>query len=202
MKTNALLLIFLLLTACDERHKTINKLPRNAVILAFGDSLTYGTGSSSQHDYPNILSKLTSLEVINEGVPGEISSDGLKRLPALLDEYDPKLLILIHGGNDIIRKIPSEQTVSNLRQMIALAKNRQIEVVMLGVPKPNVFMMESAEFYQTIADDEEKLLTDFATLPEILGDNSLKSDLIHPNDAGYKRMADNIHNLLREAGAF
>jgi lysophospholipase L1-like esterase len=201
MKTRFLLLIFLLLTACGKTPKTIAKLPSDAVILAFGDSLTFGTGASSEHDYPSILSKLTALEVINEGVPGEISSDGLRRLPALLDEYNPKLLILIHGGNDIIRKIPSEQTISNLKQMIVLANNRQIEVVMLGVPKPNVFMMDSAEFYRTIAD-EEKILTDLETLPEILGDNSLKSDLIHPNDAGYERMANNIHNLLREAGAF
>ena len=200
MKTHFLLLIFLLLTACGEKPKTLGKLPSDAVILAFGDSLTFGTGASSRHDYPSILSKLTSLEVINEGVPGEISRDGLKRLPTLLDEYRPKVLILIHGGNDIIRQIPGEQTVSNLKQMIALANSRHIAVVMLGVPKPGLFMLDSAEFYQTIAN-EEKILADLETLPEILGDNGLKSDWIHPNDAGYERMAANIHNLLREAGA-
>lgn len=200
MKIRILILIFLLLTACNETPITIDKLPGNAVILAFGDSLTFGIGASSEHDYPRVLSKLTSLEVINEGVPGEISSNGLKRLPALLEEYNPNVLILIHGGNDIIRKIPSQQTVSNLRQMIALAKNRNIEVLMLGVPEPALFSLDSAGFYRTIAD-EEKILADLETLPEILSDNNLKSDLIHPNDAGYERMANNINKLLIEAGA-
>lgn len=194
------LLMILLLAACNEAPRTLNKLPDNAVILAFGDSLTYGTGSSREHDYPTILSRLTTIEVINEGVPGEISSDGLKRLPALLDEYQPKLLLLIHGGNDILRKIPAEQTVSNLKQMIAEAKSRQIEVVMLGVPKPKLFGLNIANFYQTVAESGD-VLADLETLPQILGDNNLKSDMIHPNDAGYEYMAKNIHQLLQEAGA-
>jgi len=200
MKLHFLFLILLFLTACTETPKTIDKLSRNAVILAFGDSLTFGTGASPAHDYPSVLSKLTGLKVINKGKPGEISSDGLRRLPNILEEYDPKLLILIHGGNDIIRKIPSEQIVSNLKQMIALANDRQITVVMLGVPNPALFMLDSAQFYRTIAD-EENVLADLDTLPEILGNNQFKSDLIHPNDAGYERMATNIHALLREAGA-
>lgn len=195
-----LLLIIYLLTACYETPRPLTKLPGDAVILAFGDSLTYGAGASAGHDYPSILGKLTTLEVINEGVPGEISSDGLKRLPALLDEYHPKLLILIHGGNDIIRKIPSEQITDNLKQMITEAKNRNIEIVMLGVPQLNLMLLNSADFYRNIADSQQVLI-DLDTLPDILGDNSLKSDMIHPNDAGYQLMAKNIFKLLQDAGA-
>lgn len=200
MKIYQLFMLVLLLTACGEPQKTLTRLPPDAVILAFGDSLTYGSGATAKHDYPSLLSKLTSLEVINEGVPGEISGEGLKRLPALLDEYEPKLLILVHGGNDILRKIPAEQTINNLKQMIAESKRRNIEVILLGVPKPNVFMLTSAEFYQTVADSND-VIADLDTLPEILGDNSLKSDLIHPNDAGYQLMAQNILQLLQDAGA-
>ncbi|MGR9037657.1 MAG: GDSL-type esterase/lipase family protein [Gammaproteobacteria bacterium] len=200
MIRRVLFLILLLLTACTESPKTIDKLPADAVILAFGDSLTFGTGASPARDYPAILSKLTGLKVINKGIPGEISSDGLRRLPLILEQYDPKLLILIHGGNDIIRKIPSEQIVGNLKQMIALARDRRIHVVMLGVPKPNLFMLASADFYRTLAD-EENVLADLTTLPEILGDNTFKSDLIHPNDAGYERIATQIHSLLVDSGA-
>jgi len=79
-------LLFLLLAACNKPPETLPKLPDDGVILAFGDSLTYGTGASSLHDYPSMLAGMTEREVINEGVPGEVSSDGLKRLPALLDE--------------------------------------------------------------------------------------------------------------------
>ena len=200
MKKPLLLAIFLLLIACSKPLKTLTKLPDDAVILAFGDSLTYGTGASAEHDYPGILSGLTAREVINEGVPGEISGDGLKRLPALLDQYQPKLLILIHGGNDMLRNIPNEQTADNLNRMITEANSRHIEVVMLGVPKLNLLTLNSADFYQTVAETR-KILIDLNTLPDILGDNSLKSDMIHPNDAGYQLMAKNIFDLLRQAGA-
>ena len=200
MKKPLLLAIFLLLTACSEPPKTLTKLSADAVILAFGDSLTYGTGASAEHDYPHILAGLTAREVINEGVPGEISSNGLKRLPALLDQYQPDLLILIHGGNDMLRHIPNEQTADNLDKMIAEANNRHIEVVMLGVPKLNLLTLNSADFYKTVAETRQTLI-DLNTLPDILGDNSLKSDMIHPNDAGYQLMANNIFNLLKQAGA-
>lgn len=200
MRKKLLSLIFFTLTACNDSPKSLVKLPDDAVILAFGDSLTYGTGASRLKDYPNILAELTSLDVINEGVPGEISSEGLKRLPALLDEYQPKLLILIHGGNDILRKIPPEQTANNLNKMIEEATSRHIDIVMLGVPQPNPWMLTSADFYRRVAENRNVPI-DLDTLPDILGDNSLKSDMVHPNDAGYRLMADNIFKLLREAGA-
>jgi lysophospholipase L1-like esterase len=200
MKKLFLAVLVLLVCACNGQQKALNKLPNNAVILAFGDSLTHGTGASSKNDYPSVLAGLTHLEVINEGVPGEISTDGMKRLPALLDEYQPRLLILIHGGNDILRKIPEHDTASNLDSMIGEAKSRNIAVVMMGVPKPGLLFMESADIYQAIAQRNEVLI-DLDTLPDILGDNELKSDLIHPNNAGYRQMATNIYNLLKDAGA-
>ena len=200
MKKSLLLAIFLFLSACSESSKTLTKLPEDAVILAFGDSLTYGTGASVGHDYPSILAELTAREVINKGVPGEISGDGLKRLPELLDEYQPQLLILIHGGNDMLQHIPGQQTADNLKQMITEANNRDIEVVLLGVPSFNLFTLNSADFYQTVAETRQ-IPVDLDTLPHILGDNNLKSDMIHPNDAGYQLMANNIFNLLKQAGA-
>jgi acyl-CoA thioesterase-1 len=200
MKKTFLLTIFLLMTACSESSIHLTKLPEDAVILAFGDSLTYGTGASTGHDYPGILAELTARKVINEGVPGEISGGGLKRLPALLDQYRPALLILIHGGNDMLRNIPNEQTADNLNRMITEANSRHIEVVMLGVPKLNLLTLNSADFYETITETRQ-IPADLNTLPDILGDNSLKSDMIHPNDAGYQLMANNIFNLLKQAGA-
>jgi len=193
-------LLFFVLVSCSKPPETLSKLPEDAVILAFGDSLTYGTGASSLHDYPSLLAGLTEREVINEGIPGEVSSDGLKRLPALLDEYQPELLILIHGGNDMLRKIPGEQTIANLSKMIDEARSRNVAVVMLGVPQPNLFRLNSADFYQAIAENQ-RIPVDLETLPDILADNGMKSDMIHPNDAGYQRMADNIFRLLQEAGA-
>lgn len=195
-----LFLLFLLLTACDKPDPVFKKLSQDAVILAFGDSLTYGTGASQNADYPSILSVLSSRVVINAGIPGEISQAGLERLPALLDEHKPELLIIIHGGNDMLRKIPQHHTHSNLKQMINEANQRDINIVILGVPRPSLFLLSSAEIYQQIAE-EQKTVIDLETLPEILSSNQLKSDTFHPNDEGYRLMAENIFNLLVDTGA-
>ena len=129
--------------------------------MAFGDSLTYGTGADKTQSYPSVLAKLSTHTVINSGVPGEITADGLKRLPALLDEQHPQLLILIHGANDILRNMPREQTAANLTAMIAEAKQRNIKVVMLGVPTFGLYSLlgltslESAKIYQQVAEVEK-----------------------------------------------
>ncbi len=185
---------------CNNSSPALSKLADDAVILAFGDSLTYGTGATADHDYPSVLAQLSGREVINEGVPGEISAEGRQRLPALLDEYRPNLLILIHGGNDILRQLPAEQTRENLKAMIADAKQRGIQVLMLGVPKFGLVMLHSAEFYAEVAESEA-IVGDLETLPNILASNELKSDTVHPNDQGYRRLAENIASLLKEQGA-
>ncbi len=200
MRTIAALILVSQLCACKESPLPLPKLSNDAVILAFGDSLTYGTGASANNDYPTVLAQLSNRKVINAGFPGETSADGVKRLPMLLDEYQPGLLILIHGGNDILKKLPEADTANNLKAMLGEAYNRKIPVLMLGVPKPGLFLMESAEIYRTIADDKQ-VLTDLDTLPEILGDKKLKSDLIHPNNDGYQQMATRIFELLQVSGA-
>lgn len=190
----------LVLIACEQQGRPmLDELPENATILAFGDSLTYGTGAARDSAYPAILSELSALEVINAGKPGEISQHGLKRLPGLLDRHQPDLLVLIHGGNDLLRKIPEQKTYSNLEQMIEAARERQIDVVMLGVPKPSL-LLESADFYHEIAE-RHQLPIDTEILAEILGDNDLKHDTIHPNTAGYQKMAEAIFALMTDAGA-
>jgi acyl-CoA thioesterase I len=200
MKQVIFVILVLVLSACKERVHQLPKLTGDAVILAFGDSLTRGSGASANHDYPSILAGLSQHEVINEGVPGEISADGLKRLPALLDEYQPAVLVLIHGGNDLLKNLPEADTTNNLKNMINEAQSRNVSVVILGVPKPGLFFMKSAEVYQKLAEDG-KITSDLEILPEILGDKKLKSDLIHPNDEGYKLMAMKIFELLKDSGA-
>ena len=200
MKVLLICCLILFLTACGETKKTFTPLTENAVILAFGDSLTYGTGVNKEAGYPAILEVLSGFKVINEGIPGEISGSGLERLPGLLNEYEPQLLILIHGGNDILRKIPHEQTIRHLKQMISLAQQRNIRVVMLGVPKFSVFWLKSAEFYQDLAK-QQNVPIDIEILPDILSSSELKSDNIHPNAAGYRLMAEAVYNLLEDNGA-
>ncbi len=206
MKKSLLLVLLILLTACSKSEKVFDKLPTDAVILAFGDSLTYGTNADEAQSYPSVLEQLSSYPVINSGVAGEISADGLKRLPTVLDEEQPQLLILIHGDNDILRRIPHEQTIANLTAMIAEAKKRNIKVVMLGVPALQLFSavglssLESDPLYQQVAE-AEKVPIDLKSLPEIISNRELKSDEVHPNAQGYQRLADAIYKLLKDTGA-
>ena len=169
-------------------------------MVAFGDSLTYGTGAKDHETYPRQLSLLIQREVVNEGKPGELSAEGLKRLPRVLDEHQPELLILCHGGNDLLRKKNQKNLIDNLKSMIREAKKRGIQVMLVGVPEPALFLLESAPFYSEIAVSENIPIEQKA-LPEIESDNALKSDTIHPNAAGYRQLAQAIAELLKRAGA-
>ncbi len=191
------LLIFL--TACGDPTPQLERLPDDAVILAFGDSLTYGTGANKEESYPSVLENTINRKIINAGVPGELSMQGLKRLPKLLEKYQPGLMILCHGGNDILRKENLAEAETNIRQMIALAKNKNIPVILLGVPKPGLFL-SSAKLYANIAESTNVIFMP-NLIADVLSDASMKSDSVHPNKAGYREMAFTIANTLQDAGA-
>lgn len=188
----------LLLTACGG-DALMAPLPANAVILAFGDSLTAGNGASENESYPAQLSGLLGRPVINAGVSGEESREGRERLAALLDEHRPQLLLLCHGGNDLLRKRPLAQLEDNLRAMITMARDRGIDVVLLGVPAPGIFL-SSQEVYGKVAESTATLLVEDA-IADVLQYPNLKSDTVHPNAQGYALIAQEIHAALREWGA-
>ena len=195
------LLLALLLSGCGQDIPHLMPLSRDGVILAFGDSLTYGTGTAADYSYPAVLERLSGHTVINAGIPGEQTPAGLDRLGRELDEYRPELLILCHGGNDMLRKQSMEAMQANLERMIRLAHERGIQVVLLGVPRPALFGLESAEPYGEVA---AKLGLPFeaAVIPEVLSQQELKSDQVHPNAEGYRMMAEAVYRLLQQAGAF
>ena len=196
----ALLLLAIGLGACSDYKPQLPLLSADAVILAFGDSLTFGTGADKEQSYPAVLAQLTGLTVINAGIPGEITAQGVQRLPALLDRYKPQLLLLCHGGNDLLRKTATAVTRDNLEKMITEADKRDIPTLLIGVPQPALMFLEAAPIYNKIAE-QRGLVYEGEILPEMEADNNLKSDRIHPNAEGYRRMADAISQLLRDSGA-
>lgn len=192
------IVISALLIACSSGAK-LPRLAGNAVILAFGDSLTFGTGATRTESYPAILESLVGGRVVNSGVPGEVTGEGLSRLPGVLDQEKPALMILCHGGNDLLRRLNQKQTANNLRVMIRLARERGVAIVIIAVPAPGLSLSAPA-FYGEIAA-EMKIPLDEQVLPAVLSDGSLKSDYIHPNAAGYRKLAESIAALLKKSGA-
>lgn len=193
-----LLLGVLLLAGCGS-EPVLAPLPGNATILAFGDSLTAGNGAPGDAGYPARLAALINRTVINAGISGEESTAGRARLESLLDQHQPQLLILCHGGNDLLRKRPAAQLEDNLRAMIAMAQNRGIAVVMLGVPAPGIFL-SSEKVYEVVAAE-----TGVVFIPDLVADvlsqPDKKSDTVHPNAAGYAQMAEAIATALADLGA-
>ncbi len=190
----------LLLAACESGVPKVAKLPADGVVLAFGDSLTYGWGAHPAESYPAVLQALIERRVVRAGMPGEITSEGLARLPGVLRKHKPNLLILCHGGNDMLRRLAPENTATNLRAMVRMAKDEGIDVVLIGVPRFGVFLGQSAGLYAEIADDFD-IPYDGDILPGILIKASLKSDAIHPNAQGYRKLAKGIAALLKKSGA-
>jgi lysophospholipase L1-like esterase len=192
------LLCVLLLSGCSKDPK-LAPLGQDAVVLAFGDSLTFGTGANEEESYPAQLARLTGRRVVREGIPGEVSAAGLARLPAVLDEHSPKLLLLCHGGNDFLRRQPKDAAAQNVRAMIRLAKDRGIQVLLIGTPEPSLSVTPPS-FYAEIAK-EFAIPYEGDVLGGILRDSSLKADQVHPNARGYRVMAEKVAALLKKSGA-
>jgi len=193
----SLILAVLLLYGCS--NSKLEPVHPGGTILAFGDSLTAGVGVSAEHSYPSVLAELTGLNVINAGISGEISAEGLARLPEVLEQTQPELLILIEGANDILRNQSFAEAKRNLAAMITLAKARGIQVVLVGVPQKALFS-DSAPFYAELAEQfdvpfEASVIGDLERSP------SRKSDQIHFNQKGYRKMAEAIRDLLADHGA-
>lgn len=193
-----LALALLAASGCGQQAK-LSPLGPQAVVLAFGGSLTFGTGASEGESYPSQLARLSGRRVVREGVPGETSGTGLERLPSALDEHRPQLLVLCHGGNDFLQRLPSAKAAENVRAMIRLARSRGIDVLLIGTPEPGL-TLSAASFYGEIAK-EFRIPYEGDVLGRILRDASLKSDPVHPNAQGYRLMAERVHALLQASGA-
>jgi lysophospholipase L1-like esterase len=179
----------------DPMHQT-SPLSSSDTILAVGDSLTYGYSAPKNKSYPSLLSEMTSLTVVNAGQNGELSHEGLKRLPVLLRRYHPTLTILCYGGNDILQKRSISQLKMNLKKMIELCHAEGSEVLLISVPNITLFGLAPMEVYEEVSHETNTPLLR-GVLASILEDPSLKSDQVHPNAKGYKVLAEKIHDILK-----
>lgn len=192
------ILLVLFFSACDKTPE-ISRLSASSVVLCFGDSLTYGTGVERINSYPSVLSSILGCKVVNAGVPGEDTTEGLSRLPLVLAKERPDLVILCHGGNDMLRQQNMDITRENIDSMVTMIKEAGAEVILIGVPRPGL-MLKYPAFYQDISENHSVPYED-ESLAEIISSPSLKSDHVHPNGAGYRLLAESVANIINRSQA-
>jgi len=175
---------------------TVTNYPSKGVdIIAYGDSLVYGVGATKGNDFVSIISKKIGEPIANLGVSGNTTADGVKRLSEL-DKYNPKVVILLLGGNDYLRKIPRAETISNLQTMINNIHARGSIVLLLGV-RGGLLVDNFKEDFKKISKANKTVFVP-NVLDNILGDDKLMSDQIHPNNAGYQIIADKVYKELKD----
>jgi acyl-CoA thioesterase-1 len=194
-----ILVAAMLLPAACSKTPQLPLLAADATILAFGDSLTAGTGAGDSESYPAVLALLTGRKVVNAGVPGELSAGGVQRLPELLERERPALLILCHGGNDLLAHQDHQLIADNLRAMLRIAGEHGVPVLLVAVPSPDL-MLKPPALYEELSREFHIPLEQKA-LAHILGKGGLKADYIHPNAAGYRLLAEALVELLKKSGA-
>lgn len=198
--------LLLLAAACGgpAPETRLTPLPAGAAVLAFGNSLTYGTGAGglnprSGASYPEALARETGLNVVRSGVPGETTDRGLARLSGVLARTRPALVVLEHGGNDFLRGLPEAATEADLTAMVRACQQAGAQVLLLGVPRPGLRLTLHPVYPRVAAATGAAL--DGELLPTLLGDGSIKSDPMHFNAAGYEILAQGVAATLRRLGA-
>ena len=163
-------------------------------IIAFGDSLIEGVGANNGKDFVSLLSQKIGKPIINLGVSGNTTAQGLAQIKEL-DRYKPKVVLLLLGGNDHLRKVPIAETFDNLGKIIEQIHARGAIVLLLGV-RGSILSDQFAEHFEELAEKY-----DTAFVPDILnglfGRSQYMSDAIHPNDVGYAIIADRVYEVLK-----
>ena len=197
-----LIAVLVLAAACSKVRE--EPIPPGSKVLALGDSLTEGAGVTREEAWPNLLAGRTGWVVINGGVSGDTSEGALRRLPSLLEEYKPVLVLVALGGNDMLRHLPQQETVANLENMIAQIRAHGAKPVLLATPQPSiagaVFQhLSAADFYQQVADGQKVPLIKDA-IAEVISAPQLKGDPLHPNAAGHALLSEKIFMELKSFG--
>lgn len=195
-------LLCLLLTACGE--PTFRPLAQGETLLAFGDSLTEGRGVSPSQSYPSVLANLSGHPVVNGGVSGELSQAGRARLPGLLARHRPALVILLEGGNDILRGSGEAALKANLAAMIEAVQGSGAQVLLVAVPQFSLLAagtgrLSDHPLYTALAKELQLPLLEGAWA-EVLSNPALRSDQVHGNAAGYALFTQQLFDFVRQQG--
>lgn len=188
----ALYIVFLIMNYLGENYPLTNFPARGTRIVALGDSLTAGVGGTSG-GYVPILEKRLGVHIGNAGKSGDTTGDALARLPDVLSEK-PDILIILLGGNDALNHVPTETTLHHLEEIIARSQGEGALVLLVGI-RGGVIGDPYGKTFSALAKRTGSAYVD-NVMKEIFANTKYLSDEIHPNDAGYEKMADKIAPVL------
>ncbi|HEX5388850.1 MAG TPA: GDSL-type esterase/lipase family protein [Burkholderiaceae bacterium] len=179
-------------------------VPAGQTVLAFGDSVTHGTGAGPGEDWPTLLAAATGWQMVNAGVPGDTAQAAQARLPALLAQHRPALVVIEIGGNDFLRRRTAADVKADVRGLIQAAKASGAQTVLVAVPALSLMAAvagrpSDAPLYAELAEEEQVALVP-EVFSRVLGDAALRTDPVHPNAAGYREMAQGLHQRLKALG--
>ncbi len=197
----AVFFTLLTLLACSRTQK-LSPLPPDSVVLAFGNSVTYGTGAGSGEGWPELIAETTGWQVINAGIPGDTAENGKSRIQDLLQEYQPALVIVEIGGNDFLKRKPHIKVKEDIRSILQQIRTSGAMPILIAAPELSFMaavakIPSDAELYEELAREESvPLIPD--VFSDVLAEPELRADPIHPNASGYRKMADGIYTKLKK----
>jgi lysophospholipase L1-like esterase len=185
-------IVFILVRSDDE---LTNYPPKNKTIVAYGDSLVFGYGATPGNDFVSLLGQNLNRPVINLGVSGDTTLDGVKRMGEV-KKHNPGTVLLLLGGNDFLRRTDESVTRENLRTLITTFQQDGAVVVLVGV-QGGILFDGRDDMYKSLAEEHGALYVP-NVLEDIFGNATLMFDGIHPNDAGYREIANRFTRIFEK----
>lgn len=175
------------------------------VIACFGDSLTAGLGIEPAESYPAVLQRRLDqagyhYHVVNEGVSGDTTKDGLERIHRVLAKK-PAIVVLEFGGNDGLRGLPVTTAQRNLSAMLSELKQSGAKVALAGITLPpqygTQYITQFNAMYPTLAKQFHVPLLPFLLQGAYGVDGDIQQDGVHPTAKGAEQVAANVERLIQ-----
>jgi acyl-CoA thioesterase-1 len=176
------------------KAQTVNRPLR---VIAFGDSITLGTGTTAGNNYVNLLTRYTGITIDNQSISGNTTAQGVARVDADIIAKDPDIVIVFLGGNDILQRVDEDTTFENIRTIVTKIQASGAKVVLVGI-YDGIVLRDYERAYRDVAQDTDAYYVS-GVLRGIIGDSDLMADAVHPNSAGHVVIANRIFPVLAEA---
>lgn len=198
-----IMLLVLLLVACGKTQEKYTKIVAGDTVVAFGDSVTYGYNVSTVENYPSLLAALSGWHIVNAGISGERADQAKNRIASVMDQYQPKAVLIELGGNDFLKRRNMSSVKEDLRSIIQTVKSKNALPILIAVPSLSPFAVlgkpSDASIYRELAEEEHIPLI-HTVFSDVLKNEQLKLDQIHPNAKGYQQMTEGMAVQLQDLG--